>query len=224
MASHLRQQLWHTAQHWFAFIGLRRVISGVVTTILIAGTAWFVLKPSPIPVELVLPHTATSSVSIPSAGTVHVHVAGAVNKPGVYVLPAQSRVVDAVRAAGGSLSIADLERINLAQTVTDAEQIFIPRRTSTRPRVTVAPRLRPTPRTTSTTLPSGASQGSRIININTATASQLESLTGVGPATARAIISYRTTKGPFAKVEDLLNVPGIGPAKLSAMRSEISVS
>lgn len=224
MASHLRQQLWHTAQHWFAFIGLRRVISGVVTTILIAGTAWFVLKPSPIPVELVLPHTATSSVSIPSAGTVHVHVAGAVNKPGVYVLPAQSRVVDAVRAAGGSLSIADLERINLAQTVTDAEQIFIPRRTSTRPRVTVAPRLRPTPRTTSTTLPNGASQGSRIININTATASQLESLTGVGPATARAIISYRTTKGPFAKVEDLLNVPGIGPAKLSAMRSEISVS
>lgn len=224
MASHLRQQLWHTAQHWFAFIGLRRVISGVVTTILIAGTAWFVLKPSPIPVELVLPHTATSSVSIPSAGTVHVHVAGAVNKPGVYVLPAQSRVVDAVRAAGGSLSIADLERINLAQTVTDAEQIFIPRRTSTRPRVTVAPRLRPTPRTTPTTLPGGASQGSRIININTATASQLESLTGVGPATARAIISYRTTKGPFAKVEDLLNVPGIGPAKLSAMRSEISVS
>jgi competence protein ComEA len=67
-------------------------------------------------------------------------------------------------------------------------------------------------------------QTSKIVNINTATASQLESLTGVGPATARAIIAYRTSKGSFNKVEDLLNVPGIGPAKLAAMRSEVSVS
>jgi competence protein ComEA len=66
-------------------------------------------------------------------------------------------------------------------------------------------------------------QESKVVNINTATATQLETLTGVGPATARAIISYRTSKGLFTKVEDLLNVPGIGPAKLAAMRNEISV-
>ena len=205
-------------------MGLRRLLSGVASTILLAAMAWFVLKPSPTPVELVLPQTATSVVSSRSIGTVHVHVAGAVKRPGVYVLPAQSRVVDAVTAAGGSLVGADLERINLAQTILDAEQIFIPRRVTTRPRVTVAPRLRPTPRTTSSSLPHGATSGSRMVNINSATASQLETLTGVGPATARAIISYRTTKGPFTKVEDLLNVAGIGPAKLSAMRNEISVS
>jgi competence protein ComEA len=76
---------------------------------------------------------------------------------------------------------------------------------------------------TPTTISQGP-QESKVVNINTATATQLETLTGVGPATARAIISYRTSKGLFAKVEDLLNVPGIGPAKLAAMRSEISVN
>jgi competence protein ComEA len=69
----------------------------------------------------------------------------------------------------------------------------------------------------------GAQPG-RLINLNTATASELDSLTGVGPSTAKAIISYRTKKGLFSKVEDLLNVPGIGPAKLAALRDQVTVS
>jgi len=158
-----------------------------------------------------------------TGGDIHVHVVGAVKKPGVYTLPSSSRVVDAVAVAGGSLANADLEGINMAQTLMDSEQVLIPVRRVSKPRVTVAPRLRPRPRTTSTSVPTGA-QTSRTININTATATQLETLTGVGPATAKAIISYRTTKGSFTKVEDLLNVPGIGPSKLAAMRDEISLS
>lgn len=148
-----------------------------------------------------------------------VHVTGAVKRPGVYRVGARSRIVDALHAAGGAAASADLERINLAQTVADGEQIHIPRRSSSSPRATVAPRLRPRPRTTVTTQPV-----SRLVNINTATAAQLETLTGVGPSLAKSIVTYRSQKGPFAKVDDLLNVPGIGPSKLAAMRNEVTVT
>jgi competence protein ComEA len=70
---------------------------------------------------------------------------------------------------------------------------------------------------------SAGSQPTRLINLNFATASELDSLTGVGPSTAKAIIAYRTKKGSFSKVEDLLNVPGIGPAKLAALRDQVTV-
>jgi competence protein ComEA len=150
----------------------------------------------------------------------------------VYELSSAARVVDAVKAAGGALSRADLERINLAQTLVDTEQVFIPSRTSSTPKVTTSPRLKPA-RTTvvpspgaATTVPNASmSTGatSTRVNINSATSDQLDALPGVGPATAKAIISYRTRKGPFAKVEDLLNVPGIGPAKVAALRDFVMV-
>lgn len=219
------KKLCEIVLQWIAFVGIRRLVAAVGTALCVVGVAWFVLSPSPVPVESVLPVATTSGASQPqSSSTVRVHVAGAVKRPGVYELPGTSRVIDALQAAGGSLTSADLEGINLAQTIVDAEQVFIPRRSVSRPRVTVAPRHRPSPQTTSTTVHGSSSSESRIVNINTATSSQLETLTGVGPATARAIIAYRNSKGPFTKVEDLLNVPGIGPAKLAGMRSEISVS
>lgn len=216
------RQFISTVRHWVAFVGVRRLAGSLVGTLIAIGVGWFVFRPSPTPVEFSLPSITTSVVAM-SGGDIHVHVVGAVKKPGVYTLPSSSRVVDAVAAAGGSLAHADLEGINMAQTLMDSEQVLIPVRRMSQPRVTVAPRLRPRPRTTSTTVLTGA-QASRTININTATATQLETLTGVGPATAKAIISYRTTKGSFTKVEDLLNVPGIGPSKLAAMRDEISLS
>lgn len=211
-----------TVKHWIAFIGLRRLAATMTGLLIALGVGWFVLRPTPTPVELVLPSVTSVSLTH-SGGAVHVHVVGAVEKPGVYTLPGNSRVVDAVAAAGGSLPSADLEGINLAQTLIDADQVMIPVRRVSRPRTTVAPRLRPRSRTSSTTVVAGATD-SKNVNINTATASQLETLSGVGPATAKAIIAYRTSKGSFAKVEDLLNVPGIGPSKLAAMRNEISVS
>ena len=214
-------KLLATVRHWVAFIGLRRLIGSVAGVSVAVGLGWFVLKPSPTPIEFSLPSISSSVMPLTNS-EIHVHVVGAVKRPGVYSMPALSRVVDAVHAAGGSLPTANLEGINLAQTLMDAEQVFIPLRRAVMPRATVAPRHRPRPRVTSTTISQGM-QESKVVNINTATATQLETLTGVGPATARAIISYRTSKGVFTKVEDLLNVPGIGPAKLAAMRNEISV-
>lgn len=221
MSKNSFQEFISTLRHWVAYFGVRRLAASSAGVIVAIGIGWFVFRPSPTPVELVLPSITTSVLS-PQNGDIHIHVVGAVKKPGVYTLPLNSRVVDAVAAAGGSLPLADLEGINMAQTLLDAEQVLIPRRVVSRPRVTVAPRLRPTPRTSTTVI--APESTSRVVNINTATASQLETLTGVGPATARAIISYRTSKGSFSKVEDLLNVPGIGPSKLAAMRNEISVS
>lgn len=216
------RQLISTIRHWVAFVGVRRLIGSLLGALVTVGVGWFVFRPSSTPVEFSLPSITTSVVALPG-GEIHVHVVGAVKKPGVYTLSPTSRVVDAVAAAGGSLQNADLEGINMAQTLMDSEQVLIPTRRVLRPRITVAPRLQPRRRTTSTTVAAGG-QTTRTVNINTATATQLETLTGVGPATAKAIISYRTSKGLFSKVEDLLNVPGIGPSKLAAMRGEVSLS
>jgi len=216
-------------RHWIAFFGIRRIVAGSFTAIILLGVGWFILKPTPVPIDAFVPQVssvATTSVAL-TPSQVKVHVAGAVATPGVYQLSSSARVVDAITAAGGALKSADLESINLAQTVVDTEQVFVPVKRVSRPRVTVAPRLRPN-RNSATTIPqAGAGNGtaptSQLINLNTATASELDSLTGVGPSTAKAIIAYRTKKGSFSKVEDLLNVPGIGPAKLAAMRDEITV-
>ena len=223
------QKLLRRLRQWVAFIGPQRIVAGCCTAVLLGGIAWFVLKPSPVPIDAYVPRVTTvSATSTPmSPSIITVHVAGAVKSPGVYRLPSSARVVDAVASAGGALRIADLESINLAQTITDTEQIYIPIKKVSRPRVTTAPRLRPQ-RTSPTTIPiasdgSAGSQPTRFINLNTATASELDSLTGVGPSTAKAIIAYRTKKGSFSKVEDLLNVPGIGPAKLAALRDQVTV-
>ena len=223
------QKLLRRLRQWVAFIGPQRIIASCCTAVLLGGIAWFVLKPSPVPIDAYVPRVTTvSATSTPmSPAIITVHVAGAVNSPGVYRLPSSARVVDAVASAGGALRSADLESINLAQTITDTEQIYIPIKKVSRPRITTAPRLRPQ-RTTPTTAPttnggSTGSQSTRLINLNSATASELDSLTGVGPSTAKAIIAYRTKKGSFSKVEDLLNVPGIGPAKLAALRDQVTV-
>ena len=223
------QKLLRRLRQWVAFIGPQRIVAGCCTAVLLGGIAWFVLKPSPVPIDAYVPRVTTvSATSTPvSPAIITVHVAGAVKSPGVYRLPSSARVVDAVASAGGALRSADLESINLAQTITDTEQIYIPIKKVSRPRITTAPRLRPQ-RTTPTTAPttnggSAGTQPTRLINLNTATASELDSLTGVGPSTAKAIIAYRTKKGSFSKVEDLLNVPGIGPAKLAALRDQVTV-
>jgi competence protein ComEA len=223
------QKLLRRLRQWVAFIGPQRIVAGCCTAVLLGGIAWFVLKPSPVPIDAYVPRVTTvSATSTPvSPANITVHVAGAVNSPGVYRLPSSARVVDAVASAGGALRSADLESINLAQTIADTEQIYIPVKKVSRPRVTTAPRLRPQ-RTTQTTAPpanggSAGTQPTRLINLNTATASELDSLTGVGPSTAKAIIAYRIKKGSFSKVEDLLNVPGIGPAKLAALRDQVTV-
>jgi competence protein ComEA len=218
------------AMYWIAFVGPRRLVIGIVTTCLALVMLWLLLRPSVPPLESVVPQVSgvetANSATVSAPLTLTVHVAGAVKTPGVYVLSSRARVVDAVTAAGGALATADLEGINLAQTINDTEQIYIPLRSRRTTRITVAPRLKPTRSTTPSTVvaaPGSNSGAVGVVNVNSATVSELDALPGVGPATAKAIIDHRTKKGPFTKVEDLLNVTGIGPSKLAALRDQVSV-
>ena len=224
--------------YWVSFIGLHRLVIGLVTTIVASVGVWLLVRPSAPLVESVVPHASGVGIvaplsTLPTPLTVRIHVAGAVVHPGVYTMSSSSRVVDAVAAAGGATSHADLERINLAQTIVDTEQVFVPSRSSRTTKITVAPRLRPSRTTLPVSLPTtpGAlpiigvpsTTLTPLINLNSATSDQLDTLPGVGPSTAKAIISYRNRKGPFGKVEDLLNVPGIGPSKVAALRDQVTV-
>jgi competence protein ComEA len=143
----------------------------------------------------------------------------------VYVLLATARVIDALQAAGGATNQADLVVVNLAAPLVDAAQVFIPRIGST-PRATL-PRPHAginLPATgTSGGVSGSATSAAGIVDINSATLSDLDALPGVGPSTAQAIIDYRTANGPYASVDDLLNVRGIGPSKLAAMRTRVRV-
>jgi competence protein ComEA len=221
-------QLWGKARYWIAFIGIRRLISAVVSGVVALVLLWLILRPSEPPLEASIPlatFPVVTTSSLPSIVTVH--VAGAVKSPGVYRLTTLARVIDAVTAAGGPTSEADLERINLAQLLLDTEQVFIPGRTTRSVAPTIAPRHRPT--TTLATPRAPSQQGSSptsggLVDLNTATAAELDALPGVGPVTAKAIVDYRTSKGKFSRTEDLLNVAGIGPAKLAALRDLVTVT
>ena len=229
----LLQASFRRVRHWVLFVGPARVAAGAAALAVAGLLAVFMFAPSAPPPELVLPLSTsvgvTTAVTPPTVppSVVRVHVAGAVRRPGVYGLRPSARVVDAVAAAGGASPDADLDAINLAQTVLDTEQIYVPHRARAQRR-SPSPRLAPkrrtaaSPSTSPTAVPTspGTTTAGRV-NINTATAAQLDSLPGVGPATAKAIIAHRQSKGPFTKVEDLLNVPGIGPSKLDAMRGMI---
>ena len=139
-----------------------------------------------------------------------VHVVGAVAAPGVQDLPAGTRVVDALAAAGGATPEADLDQLNLAQPVVDGSQIRVPRRGE----VLAAPVTGPssTAGGPEGTVPVGP------VSLSTASPTELESLPGVGPATAEAIVRHRQEHGPFRTVEDLLAVRGIGEKRLEDLR------
>jgi competence protein ComEA len=162
---------------------------------------------------------SVSSSSVPegSEGSeVVVHVAGAVASPGVQELPAGSRVVDAVDAGGGALPEADLAKINLAAPLEDGQQVYVPRLGEPAGGAAVA-------------APgaggggAGAGDSSEIVDLNTADVSQLDALPGVGPAIAQAIVDHRESNGPFTSVDDLLDVRGIGEAKLADLRDRVTV-
>jgi len=149
---------------------------------------------------------ATSSVE----ASIVVHVVGAVRHPGVYRLPPGSRSENALLAAGGALGSAQLAAVNLAAPLADGEQVVVPMKGE------VAPAAAPTP--------AGASGGAQApapgqkVDLNTASEAELDTLPGVGPATATRIIEDRRTNGPFRAPEDLMRVPGIGPKKFDALK------
>jgi len=153
--------------------------------------------------EVVAPPIVAVQIAAPE---IFVDVTGAVTKPGVYTLAANSRVIDAIKAAGDSAPGADLSTINLARVLSDGEQIYVD-----------ATVLNSAGKRVSKTVHSGP------INVNRATAAQLDSLDGIGPVIAKRIIEYRKVNGPFATVEDLQKVSGIGTAKFAIIKSKLRV-
>jgi len=139
-------------------------------------------------------------------GAIVVHVAGAVRRPGVYRLRGGQRVQDAVRRAGGPGARADLNGLNLAARVADGQQVVVPRRA---------------PTATATAAAAGAAAPGAPVSLNSATAEQLDTLDGVGPATIKRILDWRREHGGFRSIDDLGQVPGIGPKRLAALRERV---
>lgn len=156
-----------------------------------------------------------------SVASLVVHAAGAVRLPGVVIVRPGSRVDDVVEAAGGATTNAELDGINLAAPVEDGQRVFVPFRG--RPPVTVVTGAGDGSVVSPTRGGPGPVAETTILDLNTATADQLDTLPGVGPATAGAIIEFRTTSGPFRSVTQLLEVPGIGEAKLARIRPRVRV-
>jgi competence protein ComEA len=153
--------------------------------------------------EVTAPPVVVEQVQAPQ---IFVDVTGAVNAPGVYTLTASSRVIDAIKAAGGSAAGADLSTINLARVLADGEQIYVDAAVTNSKGVRIS-----------------ATKRSGPISINRATVSDFDSLDGIGPVIARRIVEYRKTHGPFMTIEDLQKVSGIGEAKFAQIKSKIRI-
>jgi competence protein ComEA len=186
----------------------------VLAALLGAGLVWVRATPRPVgPGEAAstpqtLPRAAPEDPATGgSSGRVAVHVAGRVRRPGLVRLPAGSRVQDAIRAAGGVTSGADLDAVNLARKLTDGEQVRIPSHGDPAP----------PPAGAADPTPTGP------IDLNTATTEQLDALPGVGEVTAGRIIAYRSAH-PFTAVDELLEVPGIGQRRFDQLKDLVTVA
>ncbi len=178
------------------------IMGALFLLLLLAGAVIYLRRPTPQPIEIMEP----SPSPIPTPVQLAVYVTGAVVNPGVYYLPDGSRVEQALQSAGGPTAEADLNRVNLARKVRDEEQVYVPEVGEESPPV-----------------PSSSSSDGGELNINTATATELETLPGIGPTLAQRIVDYREAHGPFAAVEDIMNVRGIGEGLFSEIRDLIAV-
>jgi competence protein ComEA len=213
---------------WLEWLGAGRLIASAVSVVVVAvGAFWLVRSPVPaaesgLPVAV---GTAGSSVTLPPppqvaapvasqpvSSRVVVHVAGEVVRPGVYELQTPARVHQAIDLAGGATPTGDLDGLNLAASLTDGERVYVP--------------------TVGEVDPAGVPSGAPVeatstpqgpIDLNSGSAADFDTLPGVGPATAAAIVDDRERNGPFASVDDLDRVPGIGPSKLEALRELVTV-
>jgi len=158
-----------------------------------------VLKPVGQPIEI---------IPAPSPSPLLVDVSGEVNQPGLYTLPPNSRVAAAVDAAGGLTEDADLAMINLAALINDGDKVWVPALNAAR--------------SESIQLPTRATNS--VLNINTASAKELETLPGIGEVKANQIVAFRAQHGLFMSFEDLLNIPGIGTDLLEKIRPYITLS
>ncbi len=203
------------------------VVLAVALCLLGTGTVLVNAQPRAQSVPLATP-TGTATPPVPTPDTdepllvegstaapvesheVVVHLAGSVRSPGVVRLPAGSRVVDAIAAAGGELPGTDLTTVNLARVLTDGEQIRVG--------------LPPDPAVQAPSLTSASASGAPgPLSLNTATAADLESLPGIGPVLAARIVAYREQSGPFRSIDQLIEVAGIGPAVVGSLDGLVTV-
>jgi competence protein ComEA len=200
------EYLSHIKNWWgdLHYSSLQRRGLAIIAGLVVAITALFVMRGSS---QEVVAAPAPLEIESISMQTLMVDVAGAVANPGVYSLPLNARVVEAIKAAGGLKKGADTSDINQARVLKDGEQIY------------VYPAAL-----------SGNGGGSRPairkngpIMINRATVKDFESLDGIGPVLANRIVTYRKTNGPFSAIEDLLKVPGIGQSKFAQFKEKLRV-
>jgi competence protein ComEA len=192
----------------------RAELAGLVVVVLItlAGAGLWYARSLPKPIAITAAEPSGASGTKPASAApvplVIVDVAGWVRRPGVYEFAEDDRVIDAIERAGGARKGADLAALNLAAPLADGTQVLVPRSGGSASGATAG-----------ATSPDGTS----LINVNTASAIELEALPGVGEVLAAAIVRYRTEHGPFATVDDLVDVSGIGPLTLEEIRDHTTV-
>ena len=206
------------------------VVLGVLGVAAAAIAGWWALRPpaGPDPAEILpmagtvpIPTPAPPPSSVAEPVRIVVDVAGAVVRPGVHELPASSRVADAVDAAGGFTADADRVRLNLAEPLLDGSRVWVPAVGEPSGPDLVPVITGSAGRTTESGADRGA--GSEMVDINIADADALEALPGIGPSLASAIVEHRGRNGPFASVDELIEVSGIGPVKLEQIRPSATV-
>jgi competence protein ComEA len=204
----------------------------VVVVVTLAGVGFWYTRSLPRPIDVSAPAgvsglpaaggtgasaagvpVASGAPGVPSASGASVplivDVTGQVRRPGVYEFATGDRVIDAIQRAGGAMANAELAALNLAAPLTDGSQIVVPKRGA-------AP-------AGSAPAPTGVSGSGALVNINTATAAELETLSGIGEVLAATIVEYRTENGPFTSVDQLVDVSGIGEATLEEIRGQVTI-
>lgn len=201
----------------------------VVLAVLLTSLAWLILgggallawrQPKPVAFQVQPPPATFTPAPTPTPAPILVDVAGAVARPGVYRLAVGARAADAIEAAGGLAPHADGDALNLARSLQDGEKLVVPGRQPDRAAPAAGVSAAPSP-------PAGhggdgSPDSAALLDINRASAQELEALPAIGPVTAQAIVDYRTANGPFRSVEELVQVKGIGAATLEKIKALIT--
>ena len=230
---------WGDVARRLGSVGWRPVVGVVAVVVLVVGGC-FALRSDERAAAVVLPRAAPvpapstttaletgagdATASAGGVAEIVVHAAGALRRPGVYRMPSGARIVDLLEAAGGPTPGADLRGVNLAAVLSDGVRVYFPRSGEEPPaEVDIVPD--PPPHPAAAGEPgSGAASPPAPLDVNAATAAELERLPGIGPVTAAAIVEHRERVGPFQSVEALGDVSGIGPVKLGRIGDLVTVA